>query len=65
VTVLGISVVGLLITDLNFIQVVFNFRRLPGSYWFLIVGPIVEGSFGGTFLALVHYFFISYTLLIS
>ncbi|GLB34576.1 putative major facilitator superfamily protein [Lyophyllum shimeji] len=44
---LGISVIGLLITDSNFIFVSRNFRNLPGGYWFLVVGPLIEGSLGG------------------
>ncbi|KAF9053900.1 MFS general substrate transporter [Hymenopellis radicata] len=45
--VLGISVVGLLVTDLNFLVVYTFYDRLPGGYWFLVVGPVIEGSLGG------------------
>lgn len=45
--VMGISIVGLLITDFNFIMVSRNFQRLPGGYWFLVVGPLIEGFLGG------------------
>ncbi|KAG5734504.1 hypothetical protein E4T56_gene5957 [Termitomyces sp. T112] len=44
---LSISVIGLLFTDLNFILTTKNFHHLPGGYWFLILGPIIEGSLGG------------------
>ncbi|KAJ3800064.1 major facilitator superfamily domain-containing protein [Lentinula aff. detonsa] len=44
---LGISVFGILITDANFILVYFFYQSLPGGYWFLILGPLVEGSMGG------------------
>ncbi|KAF8077579.1 major facilitator superfamily domain-containing protein [Lyophyllum atratum] len=44
---LGISVIGLLILDFNFIFVSRNFQRLPGGYWFLVLGPTVEGCVGG------------------
>jgi hypothetical protein len=42
-----VSVVGLLLNDLNFINVYYFFERLPGGYWFLLVGPILEGLVGG------------------
>ncbi|KAF5369159.1 hypothetical protein D9615_009966 [Tricholomella constricta] len=44
---LGLSVIGLLLTDFNFIFVSRNFQRLPGGYWFLLLGPLIEGSLGG------------------
>ncbi|KAG6908765.1 hypothetical protein DXG01_003377 [Tephrocybe rancida] len=44
---LSISVIGLLYTDFNFIFTTRNFQRLPGGYWFILLGPIVEGSLGG------------------
>ncbi|KAG6902244.1 hypothetical protein C0995_002616 [Termitomyces sp. Mi166 len=44
---LSISVIGLLFTDLNFIFTAKNFQYLPGGYWFVIIGPIVEGFLGG------------------
>ncbi|KAG5636197.1 hypothetical protein H0H81_008867 [Sphagnurus paluster] len=43
---LGISVIGVLATDLNFIFVSRNFQRLPGGYWFMILGPLIDGSVG-------------------
>ncbi|KAF9500505.1 MFS general substrate transporter [Pleurotus eryngii] len=45
--VIGISLLGLLMNDLNFIFVTRFFRYAPGGYWFLLVGPIIEGSVGG------------------
>ncbi|KAJ6597071.1 major facilitator superfamily domain-containing protein [Mycena vulgaris] len=45
--ILGLTIFGLLITDFNFIFVTKNFDRIPGGYWFLIVGPIIEGCLGG------------------
>lgn len=44
---MGISLLGLLMNDLNFIFVTRFFRYAPGGYWFLLVGPIIEGSVGG------------------
>ncbi|KAJ4487747.1 major facilitator superfamily domain-containing protein [Lentinula aciculospora] len=53
---LGISVFGILITDANFILVYYLSQSLPGGYWFLILGPLVEGSMGGftTAIATIH-----------
>ncbi|TFK36324.1 major facilitator superfamily domain-containing protein [Crucibulum laeve] len=45
--VMGISIVGLLLTDWNFILVAKFSKYMPGGYWFLLVGPIVEGCLGG------------------
>lgn len=50
--VLGISVIGLLSTDFNFLVVNTYYERLPGGYWFLLLGPIVEGCLGGTSTAI-------------
>lgn len=47
--VLGISVIGLLSADVNFIFVNTFWRRLPGGYWFLVVGPFIEGLLGGSY----------------
>ena len=44
---MGITVLGLLLTDFNFIMVALFTNRIPGGYWFLTVGPAVEGSLGG------------------
>ncbi|TFK68620.1 MFS general substrate transporter [Pluteus cervinus] len=45
--VMGISVFGLLLTDLNFIFTSSFYQRLPGGYWFLLLGPLTEGVLGG------------------
>ncbi|KAJ7120490.1 major facilitator superfamily domain-containing protein [Mycena crocata] len=45
--ILGLTILGLLVNDFNFITVTKNFQRIPGGYWFLIVGPIIEGCLGG------------------
>ncbi|KAI5899598.1 MFS general substrate transporter [Schizophyllum commune H4-8] len=46
-SVMGISVFGLLLTDLIFIFVTLYPDTPPGGYWFLVVGPLVEGTLGG------------------
>ncbi|KIL69994.1 hypothetical protein M378DRAFT_7764 [Amanita muscaria Koide BX008] len=46
-TVLTVTVSGALVTDLNFILVTLFTDKFPGGYWFLIVGPLIEGAFGG------------------
>lgn len=45
--VMGISLLGLLITDFNYINVYYFSKYLPGGYWFLLVGPVIEGVLGG------------------
>ncbi|KAJ7172296.1 major facilitator superfamily domain-containing protein [Mycena filopes] len=46
--ILALTIFGLLMNDFNFILVTKYFRSLPGEgYWFLIVGPIIEGLLGG------------------
>ncbi|KAK0210839.1 major facilitator superfamily domain-containing protein [Desarmillaria ectypa] len=54
--VLGISVIGILSTDFNFLVVNSYYERLPGGYWFLLLGPIIEGCLGGlsTAIATMH-----------
>ncbi|KAF8969597.1 major facilitator superfamily domain-containing protein [Flammula alnicola] len=54
--VMGISILGLLLTDFNFIMVASFSKHIPGGYWFLVVGPIVEGFLGGmtTGIAAMH-----------
>lgn len=44
---MGISMLGLLINDLTFIVTAFFLDHLPGGYWFLMVGFILEGLLGG------------------
>lgn len=34
-------------SDFNFIIVYFFSNRLPGGYWFLLLGPFIEGILGG------------------
>ncbi|KAI0664635.1 major facilitator superfamily domain-containing protein [Cubamyces menziesii] len=45
--VMSCAVVGILLTDLNFILVYYFYKRLPGGYQFLVVAPILEGLLGG------------------
>lgn len=45
-----ISILGLLIDDLNFILVTKFPRLFPGGYWFLVVGATIEGCLGGNAL---------------
>jgi hypothetical protein len=45
--VLGLSVLGLALGHMNMIFVSLFVTRLPGNYWFLMVGSIIEGFFGG------------------
>ncbi|PPQ99088.1 hypothetical protein CVT24_009355 [Panaeolus cyanescens] len=54
--VMGISILGLLFTDFNFIFVTLFSKHLPGGYWFLLAGPVVEGTLGGlaTGVAAIH-----------
>lgn len=44
---MGISILGLLVADVNFIGVATWWKYLPGGYWLLVIGPIVEGFLGG------------------
>ncbi|KDR73681.1 hypothetical protein GALMADRAFT_251462 [Galerina marginata CBS 339.88] len=54
--VMGISIIALLITDFNFIMVTLFSKHIPGGYWFLVVGPAIEGLLGGmtTGIAALH-----------
>lgn len=45
--ILGFTLFGLLSNDFIFIFVTKNYDRVPGGYWFLIGGPIIEGLAGG------------------
>ncbi|KAF7294735.1 MFS domain-containing protein [Mycena indigotica] len=45
--ILGLTLLGLLFNDCLFIFVTKNFTWIPGGYWFLLVGPILEGCLGG------------------
>ncbi|KAF8643895.1 hypothetical protein AX16_008911 [Volvariella volvacea WC 439] len=53
---MGISVLGAILTDFNFIFVSQFHHYLPGNYWFLLLGPLVEGLFGGltSAIAAIH-----------
>ncbi|KAG1756634.1 major facilitator superfamily domain-containing protein [Suillus paluster] len=46
-SVMGISMLGLLASDLTFIVTAFFVERLPGGYWFLMLGFILDGMVGG------------------
>ncbi|KAJ2929964.1 hypothetical protein H1R20_g7121, partial [Candolleomyces eurysporus] len=46
-TILAVSLVGLLVSDFNFINVYHFSESLPGNYWFLMVGALLEGLLGG------------------
>ncbi|KAJ7767804.1 major facilitator superfamily domain-containing protein [Mycena metata] len=45
--VLSLAVFGLLLSDLTFVFVTKNVQRLPGAYWLILVGPILDGALGG------------------
>jgi hypothetical protein len=45
-TVIAISTFGSVLDNLNVIFVSSFASRLPGNYWFLVVGSIVEGMLG-------------------
>ncbi|KAH8116885.1 MFS general substrate transporter [Phellopilus nigrolimitatus] len=45
--VLGLNVIGLLLTDFNFIIVCFFSKKLPGGYWFILLGAFADGALGG------------------
>ena len=47
---MGISILGLLISDFNFIAVALFSKHIPGGYWFLLVGHVLEGLLGGKFV---------------
>jgi MFS family permease len=44
---MGIGMLGFLFNDLVFIAVAKFSQNIPGGYWNLILGPIVEGFLGG------------------
>ncbi|KAG0699659.1 major facilitator superfamily domain-containing protein [Suillus ampliporus] len=46
-SVMGISMLGLLANDLTFIVTAFFGDRLPGGYWFLMLGFVLDGVVGG------------------
>jgi hypothetical protein len=49
---MGISIIGLLLSDIIFILVAWFSPFLPGNYWFLLLGPVLEGALGGGCIAL-------------
>lgn len=42
-----ISLFGFLVNDFTFILVTHFFDYIPGGYWLLVLGPVVEGCLGG------------------
>ncbi|KAH7929729.1 MFS general substrate transporter [Leucogyrophana mollusca] len=54
--IMAVSSLGLLATDTVVITTVFYVDRLPGGYWFLLVGMMLDGLFGGmsTGVAAMH-----------
>jgi len=42
-----LGVTGALLTDLTIITVTLNIKRVPGGYWFLVIGAVFEGMLGG------------------
>ncbi|KAH6918262.1 major facilitator superfamily domain-containing protein [Coprinopsis sp. MPI-PUGE-AT-0042] len=56
VFVMAIALIGLLITDFNYVNVYYFSQHLPGGYWFLLLGPLIEGILGGfaTATATIH-----------
>lgn len=49
VRIMSFAVFGLLATDVNFLATVNYHKYLPGGYWFILVGPLLDGAFGGEF----------------
>lgn len=49
--ILTFCIFGMIMTDLSFIIVYHFYKILPGGYWFILVGPVLDGLLGGT----VHY----------
>ena len=52
--ILSCAVVGVLLMDMNFLCVFWFYDYIPGGYWFLITGPVVEGLLGGEYTALLR-----------
>ncbi|KAF9479286.1 MFS general substrate transporter [Pholiota conissans] len=48
-----VSTLSLLITDLNFIVAALFTKHIPGGYWFLLIGPIADGLFGGMTIGMI------------
>jgi hypothetical protein len=51
---MGISIIGILFSDVIFILVAWFAPFLPGNYWFLLLGPVLEGALGGGCFALSY-----------
>ncbi|KAF8586548.1 MFS general substrate transporter [Ramaria rubella] len=56
IPILRLATFGLLISDINFIVVSLWADRLPGGYRLLLVGPAIDGLFGGmsTLMACIY-----------
>ncbi|TBU49115.1 MFS general substrate transporter [Dichomitus squalens] len=54
--VLGCAVIGVLIQDASFLAAFWFYDHIPGGYWSLLIGPLVEGCLGGQALisATIH-----------
>jgi MFS family permease len=48
--IVGINMLGGILNFLIFIFVALFAKRLPGGYWLIIIGPIIEGLLGGELL---------------
>lgn len=46
---MSISILGILLGDWIFIGVALFSNYIPGGYWFLVVGSVVDGCFGGVY----------------
>ncbi|KAI0636728.1 major facilitator superfamily domain-containing protein [Trametes polyzona] len=51
--VLGFNVAGLMVSDVSFLVVANFWDKLPGTYWWYVVGPAAEGLVGGISVASV------------
>ncbi|KAL1944682.1 hypothetical protein VTO73DRAFT_3112 [Trametes versicolor] len=51
--VLGFNVAGLLVSDISFLIVADFWDKLPGTYWWFVIGPAVEGLVGAVSVASV------------
>jgi len=58
---MGISILGLLISDFNFISVALFSKHIPGGYWFLLVGNVLEGLLGGKFVTALGMHILMFT----
>lgn len=44
---LSISILGVLLSNFTFIFVAWYPQYVVGGYWFLLLGPLVDGAVGG------------------